>query len=177
MDHRVVELRRPPLFCSNRPRCCVYIDSVYRPPSRVCTWMVNGSNIGLAFVPFVCLGPALSVSISTRGRFEEFALRESKSAITFVRGKNQRIVQRIRFVYLSFLFRNSTPIAWLYFIELVAADIYISNNEEMLGKFYWCTRIVSIPRICLSFFYTKIIRFVIYLEQIPIMKIKRGAFN
>lgn len=125
MDHRVVELRRPALFCSNRPRWRVYIDSVYRPPSRVCTWMVNGSNIGLAFVPFVCLGPALSVSISTSGpqdSLRRIALRESKTAIAFVRGKNHALSGFNLFIYLLEIRRP------LYFIFL--PPIYILNNKR-----------------------------------------------
>lgn len=73
-DHGSSRSRIEALLCSNRPRWRVYIDSVYRPPwrARVC---VNGSNIGLAFVPFVCLGPALSGIDLDRGQPPRDSLR------------------------------------------------------------------------------------------------------
>lgn len=101
----------------------MYIDSVYRPPwrARVC---VNGSNIGLAFVPFVCLGPALS-GIDLDSLLEIRSEESSKR----IKIRNYMVRGKIRFIYFL-LFRNAIISSNL--VLPIGEKRYISNNEKRI---------------------------------------------
>ena len=56
-------------------------------------WIVNGSNIGPAFVPFVCFSPALSVSISSEEGLQDspWTRRRSTAQIKIRRRINLKL--------------------------------------------------------------------------------------
>lgn len=89
--------------------------------------MVNGSNIGLAFVPFVCLGPALS-GIDLDSLLEIRSEESSKR----IKIRNYMVRGKIRFIYFL-LFRNAIISSNL--VLPIGEKRYISNNEKRI--FNW----------------------------------------